>query len=237
VAALGIAKKHLEEAARKAAQRRVKKIKCGGCGALLDNSQAFQEHCMDESVQHGDDFAFDCSEVEVVYEDGDALPEGTIDLTDAAKVHTFYNTKAYSFSNCFPAAVQLDSLSYPTAEHAWQSLRFAGSADDLAARVRQADSVDAAHAVAHSEGLEKQRPDWDDARFEVLKGIVRAKFQQHAPLRQELLATQERLIVNVDTDQWAGMSAAGGIPTGQNHLGKALMEVRGELRSAAQQSL
>ena len=48
--ALEIARQHNVEAARKAAKKCVKKIKCGGCGALLDNSQAFQEHRMDGNI-------------------------------------------------------------------------------------------------------------------------------------------------------------------------------------------
>merc|ERR1719161_2731393 len=100
--ALTIASDHVREAARKAAQKRVKKIKCLGCGTLLDTSQQFQEHCMDDSVEHGDDFAFDCEEIEVVYEGDEGVPEGTIDLTDEKNVRTFYNTPTYTFSNCYP---------------------------------------------------------------------------------------------------------------------------------------
>jgi len=235
VAALAIAKKHVEEAARKAAQKRVKKIKCGGCDALLENSAAFQEHCMDENVQHGDDFAFDCSEVEVVYEEG-AVPEGTLDLTDTSKVYTFYNTQAYTFSNLHLTPVELEAVSYRTAEHAWQSLRFAGTSPELVLKIQQADTVDAVHSISLLEGADKQRPDWDSTKYDLLKTVLKAKFQQHPALAQELLGTGERLVVNVDTDPWAGMSAAGGIPTGQNHMGKALMEVRKELQLAGQKA-
>jgi len=37
----------------------------------------------------------------------------------------------------------------------------------------------------------------------------------------------------VDSDQWAGMHASGGIPTGHNHAGAALMAIRTELNQAA----
>ena len=43
------------------------------------------------------------------------------------------------------------------------------------------------------------------------------------------METEGRDLVNVDTDNWAGMAAGGGIATGQNNVGKALMEVRAEL--------
>ena len=53
-AALEIAAQHTAEAARRAAEKRVKKLKCGGCGALLADGIAFQAHCAE--VEHDDDF-------------------------------------------------------------------------------------------------------------------------------------------------------------------------------------
>ncbi|CAE7502958.1 otu1, partial [Symbiodinium necroappetens] len=76
--ALELARRHVAEAAKKAKQRRAKKIKCGGCGALLSDAEAFATHCGE--VDHDDDFAYDCEEVEVVIEEGEELPEGTVDL-------------------------------------------------------------------------------------------------------------------------------------------------------------
>jgi ribA/ribD-fused uncharacterized protein len=229
--AFAIAKQHIEEAARKAAQKTVKKIKCGGCGALLDSNEAFQEHCMDETVMHDDDFAYDCSEIEVVFEEGDALPDFTVDLTDEAKVCPFYNSATYHFSNVFPVSIELDSVSYPSAEHAWQSLKFVGSAPDIAKKIREAKTVDLALTISNTEGIDKVRADWSGVRYETMLRVLRAKFQQHPDLRGRLLETGDRLLVNVDIDKWAGMSATGGIATGENSMGKALMQVRSELRA------
>ena len=43
----------------------------------------------------------------------------------------------------------------------------------------------------------------------------------------KMLATihGEKTLVCIDTNPWLGMQASGGIPTGKNHLGKALMVV------------
>lgn len=41
-----------------------KRIRCNGCGALLENGTQFQIHC--EQVDHSDDFCYDCEEVDVV---------------------------------------------------------------------------------------------------------------------------------------------------------------------------
>ena len=40
-----------------------KKLRCGGCGIILENPGAFQTHC--EEVEHGEDFAYDCEEIMV----------------------------------------------------------------------------------------------------------------------------------------------------------------------------
>jgi len=229
--AIDIARKHMVDAARKAAQRTVKKIKCLGCNALLDSPEAVEAHCMDDSVAHDDDFAYECAEETVVYEEGDALPDTTIDLTDEAKVCTFYNSTDYPFSNFFPAPVEIDGVTYPTNEHAWECSKFSMTAPEIAKRIQVAETIEAAKTIAWTDGMDKKREDWDVVKVDMLLGILRAKFKQHATLRSKLLETGDRLLVNVDTDKWAGMSAAGGIATGDNNVGKALMQVRNELRS------
>ena len=50
-------------------------------------------------------------------------------------------------------------------------------------------------------------------------------------LRAHLLETTPKTIVCVDIDPWLGMQAAGGISSGQNGMGKALMKTRDELLS------
>ena len=86
-----------------------------------------------------------------------------------------------------------------------------------------------AHTLAHTEGIDKHRPDWDEVKYEVLLSILRTKFRQHRQLAEALLATDGRIIVNIDTDSWAGMQAPEGISTGHNHVGIALMAIRQEL--------
>merc|ERR1719183_3211867 len=86
-------------------------------------------------VEHDDDFAYDCEEVEVIIEAGDPLPEGTIDL-NADDVQTFYNTELEALSVVFPAATELHGTSYPTLEHYWQAAPFLGTAsEELSTRI------------------------------------------------------------------------------------------------------
>eukprot|EP01043_Picozoa_sp_COSAG02_P068549 COSAG02_NODE_11423_length_1727_cov_2.120393_3_plen_79_part_00 len=45
----------------------------------------------------------------------------------------------------------------------------------------------AAHTISHTEGIDKHRPDWDDAKYGVLLTILRAKFSQHPDLAAQLV--------------------------------------------------
>ena len=73
---------------------------------------------------------------------------------------------------------------------------------------------------------------WDDVKGALLLPALRAKFGgEHAELRAALLATGDKTIVNVDSDGWAGMQVSGGVSSGQNNVGKLLMQVRDELRA------
>ena len=227
--AISIARQHNTDAARKAKQRRVKRIKCGGCGILLDDSSAFQTHCMD--VEHDDDFAFDCSEVEVVVEDGEALPDGSVDLTDEDKHFVYYNADANSpLSSAWigPKPIEVEGKAYRTFEHYWQSVRYETADPDLAERIAVADSP---ILLSNTEGMDKARKDWDDIKEDVLFKGLRAKFAGESSelASKALIETSPKTIVCVSVDPWAGMSAADGIATGQNHFGRALEVIRNEL--------
>lgn len=233
-AALLIAEEHAVEAAKRAKQRRVKRIKCGGCDAVLADAAAFQSHCGE--YEHDDDFCYDCSEVEVVVEEDEELPEGAIDLTDEAKYYTFYNSASYSFSNYYPTTIEMNGKTYKTVEHYWQAAKYLTTAPELAAKIAAASTVAEAQALSHTEGSDQQRKDWDTGRYNILVEILKAKFHQHEALAKELVGTGGLTIVNIDTDPWAGMIAPGGIATGQNNVGKALMEVRADLVAAVEAS-
>lgn len=205
--ALAIAKEHNEAAARRAQEKRVNRLKCNGCGALCDDAAAFQEHC--SVVEHDDDFAYDCEQVEVVISAGEALPEGSVDL-NAPDVHAFYNAlSAESISlsmRCtaapfmFPASGE-GSVRYATLEECWRALEASG------------------------ETLERRR----EALGEAIGLQYRTGAAATSGLRAHLLETSPKTIICVDLDPWLGMQASGGISAGQNGMGKALMRTRDEL--------
>ena len=75
------------------------------------------------------------------------------------------------------------------------------------------------------------RKDWKEVRVQVMKKALVAKFTQHDDLRQLLIGTRKRKLVEqspYDTFWGDGGPRDG---SGKNQLGKLLMEVREELKS------
>ena len=211
--ALEIAKVQNEDARKRSLEKRVNRLKCSGCGAILDDAAAFQEHCT--VVEHDDDFTYDCEQVEIVIQAGEALPEGSVDL-NAPDVHAFYNASsadALSLSmRCaaapfvFPPPSAGDpGTTHATLEDFWRAAEAAGETLD---RRRQmlAEAIDVQY---------------------------RTEAAATSGLRAHLLETAPKTLICVDIDPWLGMQASGGISAGQNGLGKALMKTREELLSEA----
>ena len=204
--ALALAKEHNETAARRAQEKRVNRLKCSGCGALCDDAAAFQEHCT--TVEHDDDFTYDCEQVEVVISAGEALPEGSVDL-NSPDVHSFYNAlsaEALSLSmRCAAAPFTFPpgegGVLYATLEECWRALEAAG------------------------ETLQRRR----EALAEAIGVQYRTEAAAQSGLKAHLLETHPKTIICVDIDPWLGMQASGGISSGQNGMGRALMATRDEL--------
>lgn len=141
----------------------------------------------------------------------------------------FYSTRdEYGcFSNFSPHPVRLKDKVWPTSEHYFQAQKFAGHPDEE--EIRQAASP----MVAARMGRSRKRPfrsDWEAVKLDIMRDAVRAKFTQHADLQAVLLGTGDAVLVeHTKNDSYWG---DGGDGTGQNWLGRILMEIRNELKSA-----
>ena len=136
----------------------------------------------------------------------EALPEGSVDL-NSADVHSFYNAadaNQLSLSmRCAAAPFPYRGVTYASLEECWRAL--------------------------DHEGIEQRRASLAEAI-----GIqYRTAEAEASGLRAHLLETNPKLIVCIDIDPWLGMQAAGGISSGQNGMGRALMTTRGELLAIA----
>ncbi len=146
----------------------------------------------------------------------------------AERVVRFYGTRdEHGYLSNFAAyPLELGGQLWPTSEHYFQAQKFAGSEHEQA--IRSAKSP----AIAARMGRSRKRPlraDWESVKDEVMLAALRAKFTQHATIRDQLLATGDaRIIEHTRNDRyWAD----GGDGSGKNRLGELLERVRDELRA------
>jgi N-glycosidase YbiA len=133
------------------------------------------------------------------------------------------NENAY-LSNFAPYGVEIEGQWYPTVEHFYQASKFLDPT--LSEQIRAARTPKDAKRRSRSQ-TEAVRPDWENVKEEIMLTALRAKFQRHDDIRARLLATgTEELVENSRRDFYWGCGADG---SGQNRLGRLLMQVRQEL--------
>lgn len=129
-----------------------------------------------------------------------------------------------AFSNFAPWPIEVDGLTWPTVEHWFQAQKFVGTEWVEAVRT-VARPADAAR-IGRRRDL-PLRADWDEAKDEVMRRGLEAKFTQHPELVGLLLGTgTARLVEDTEQDAYWGDGADG---RGRNRLGELLMEVRAAL--------
>lgn len=129
------------------------------------------------------------------------------------------------FSNFSSFAIRWKDVFYMTAEHAYQSEKFMDPV--MKEEIRNKPSAHEVLAYAR-EFKSLRRLDWGEVKVGIMKGIIRAKVDQHAYVRQVLLDSgRSELIEDSPTDSFWGR---GPDHAGQNNLGKIWMEVREEIR-------
>jgi ribA/ribD-fused uncharacterized protein len=139
-------------------------------------------------------------------------------------------TGDYHFlSNFDPAPVRLDGVQYPTVEHAYQA------AKTLEPEGREGIRVASAPDLARKMGRKLAlRPDWPAVQVEIMRDLVRQKFEGRPDLKKLLLATGEAELVEGNTwhdNFWGDCRCPKCAATpGLNWMGRLLMEVRARLR-------
>lgn len=127
------------------------------------------------------------------------------------------------FSNFYKAQISIDSLTYDTVEHYYQSQKAIDEADKI--KVATADSPKMAKYYGNRV---KCRSDWDKRRLIVMYKALEAKFTQHPGLAKYLLNTGDAILMEVNRrDEFWGV---GKNYKGKNMMGKMLMKLRDELK-------
>lgn len=138
------------------------------------------------------------------------------------------------FSNFHEAAIELDGKVWPRSEHYFQAQKFPND-PELQEQIRAEQSARKIFAIARARKPER-RVDWDKIKTAVMVCAVRAKVEQHKDIKELLLATENRVIVENagKHDAWWGAGIDG---TGQNMLGRVLMYVRSILQGQEDEAL
>lgn len=136
------------------------------------------------------------------------------------------------FSNLFRRPVEFEGEVFATSEHAYQ----AGKPRKPAVRewLLKAPSPALLAMAAHGLYYWDIAPGWSTTKFDRMRKVLRAKFEQHEDLKNLLLSTgQARLVESATVDNevnrlWGEVNGVG-----KNMLGVLLMELRDEFRSEA----
>lgn len=127
-------------------------------------------------------------------------------------------------SNFFPSTIFVDGVKYPTVEHAYQAHKTLNHEERQV--IRETKTPGKAKQLGRSVTL---REDWDDVKIDVMRTLIRLKFENPL-LRELLICTNDAKLIekNYWNDRFWGFCICRG--EGQNWLGKILEEVREEIR-------
>jgi ribA/ribD-fused uncharacterized protein len=126
------------------------------------------------------------------------------------------------FGNFYPAPIELDGYVWPTNEYYFQAQKFILH-EKIYHHIRHLATPREVfeYAQIHKHLV---RPDWGEVKDHVMLKACMAKFDQHPKLRELLLSTGHRTLVEhtANDTYWAD----GGDGSGRNQLGITLMKVR-----------
>lgn len=135
---------------------------------------------------------------------------------------TSFTGKYRFLSNFWPVCIEGEGLTYPSVEHAYQAFK------SLNPEVRSFILLSPTASIAKKRGkLIELREDWDEVKLKYMREFLCQKFSN--PKLSFLLfdtGNEELVEGNYWGDTYWGQCPIG---TGENHLGKLLMQVRSEL--------
>ncbi|CAF1242526.1 unnamed protein product [Rotaria magnacalcarata] len=102
------------------------------------------------------------------------------------------------FGNFYPAPIELDGYIWPTTEHYFQAQKYVSDETHFKNILKLATLEEAFDYVRNYRSA--IRPDWSSVKHDVMFKACLAKFEQHPKLKQLLLSTEGRPIVEHTTE-------------------------------------
>lgn len=132
------------------------------------------------------------------------------------------------FSNFSLHPIEMHNTFWSTVEHYYQAQKFVGSPDEeIISSIHAASTPEQAAALGRC-STHRLRSDWEVVKTQVMREAVLQKFITHRDIREILLSTGNKLLVEDSPNDY--FWGCGANKTGQNYLGQILMSVREELR-------
>ena len=144
-----------------------------------------------------------------------------------------FRGRYFFLSNMYPCKVKLNSVTFSSAEHAFQAAKCVNRED--VEKILRCKTGKEAKRVGRKVKL---REDWEKIKDGVMYEVIKAKFTQNKHLAEKLIATYPTILVEGNTwrDTYWGVDLFDKGKEyqygyrGRNRLGEILMEVREELR-------
>ena len=144
-------------------------------------------------------------------------------------------------SNFYHCEVEYEGFTYSSVEQVLQSEK-ADHYDDQIAHAKILHSEDPAEIKRVGKHIPVIEQHWSRESVEIVRKACRNKFLQHQHLQDYLLATEDRVLVEASTDKKWGCGLHlrnkdilnSALWSGDNQLGKILMEIRDELNTSKQ---
>lgn len=136
---------------------------------------------------------------------------------------TEFSGKYRWLSNFWPSPVEFEGLLFSNVEAAY----VAAKTTCLETRKKIQAISSPSECKKFGRGIEL-RSNWDDIKVEVMRSLLQQKFTKSSPLADRLIKTGNCQIIegNYWGDTFWGVCKG----SGQNNLGKLLMEIRSELQ-------
>jgi ribA/ribD-fused uncharacterized protein len=139
----------------------------------------------------------------------------------------WFSTPYEPLNNWSAHVVKIWGKTFPTVEHGYHWRKFSETASGIAEEILAAPSPWAAMQIERQH-KGKRRKDWEEVKVGIMTELIRAKAAQNEDVREMLLKTgTKRIVENSPWDDFWGIGPNG---DGQNQVGKILMQVRDELK-------
>ena len=131
----------------------------------------------------------------------------------------------------FPINLEVDGKFYtfPTVEHYYQAMKFYAT-DERFNTILHLKNPNEARLITKTQAYKiNRRLDFDKQKFDIMEKGLRAKFTQNPQVAEMLKATGNAVLIkSCEICYKCGF----GIGSGQNRMGKILMQIRNELQSS-----